>query len=239
MAKNSDEVSNLRHPLRVLITAGPTHEPIDAVRYIANRSSGRMGLALAEAALKRGFPTTLALGPTSLGPPENSHLRLVRFQTAAQLEQLLKELWPSHDVLLMAAAVADYRLAVESGVSASDRGSKKLNRSGDGLRLDLEATPDLLMGLAAMTRSDQIVIGFALESAEGLIDSAKRKLSEKSLSAIVANPLETMDSHEITATVLVRGGQALRPPPNMLKGDFAQWLLDSLPRVHALAAKSG
>src|SRR5688500_9859369 len=100
---------NLTRP-HVLITAGPTHEPIDSVRYIANRSSGRMGLALAEAAMERGWATTLVLGPTPLTPTENSHLRIVRFQSTDDLQSLLGKLWPSHDVLFMAAAVADYRV---------------------------------------------------------------------------------------------------------------------------------
>ena len=91
---------------RVLITAGPTHEPIDAVRYIGNRSSGKMGLALANATLRRGWPTTLLLGPTAINPPDHSQLTTIRFQSAADLRQLLAEYWPKHDVLFMAAAVA-------------------------------------------------------------------------------------------------------------------------------------
>lgn len=221
-------------PLRVLITAGPTHEPIDAVRYIGNRSSGRMGIALAEAALRRGLSTTLALGPTSLRPPEDSHLRLVRFQTAADLEQAMNELWPAHDVLFMAAAVADYRLGEDA---VAEAGSDKLQRRSDGLALNLVATPDLLQALAAKTRPDQTLIGFALEPAERLIDSARRKLSQKGVSAMVANPLQTMDSTEITATVVIRGGQTLQPPASMLKTDFAQWLLDCLPQIREIAGR--
>src|SRR5688500_7711901 len=93
---------------RCLITAGPTHEPIDEVRYLGNRSSGRMGIALAAASTRRGWQTTLLLGPTHLEPPQHSCLKVLRFQTAAELQALLHSQWPLHDVLLMAAAVADY-----------------------------------------------------------------------------------------------------------------------------------
>ena len=95
---------------RLLITAGPTHEPLDQVRYLGNRSSGRMGLALAEAAAARGLPTTLLLGPLEAERFHvHSHLSIERFQTAADLERLLADQWPYHDILFMAAAVADYR----------------------------------------------------------------------------------------------------------------------------------
>ena len=96
---------------RILITAGPTHEPIDPVRYLANRSSGRMGLALAEAAADRQWPVTLLLGPTPLPPPERSMIRTLRFQSTDELGQLLADLWADHDILVMAAAVADFRPA--------------------------------------------------------------------------------------------------------------------------------
>src|SRR5688572_11381267 len=176
-----------REPPKVLITAGPTHEPIDQVRYVGNRSSGRMGIALAQAAIARGWPTTLALGPTELQPPNGSHLRTIRFQTAAQLEALLREQWPTHDVLLMAAAVADYRPAIPAG-------SLKIKRGERPLTIELEPTPDLLLGLAEINRPGQLIIGFALEPQERLLESARRKLQSKRLHAIVANPLETMGS---------------------------------------------
>src|SRR5262245_9381568 len=113
---------------RILITAGPTHEPIDRVRYIANRSSGRMGLALAQAAIARGLRTTLLLGPTHLEPPNHSLLKTLRFRTTAELQNLLARYWPKHDVLFMAAAVADYRPIIKTKV-------EKLKRRPSGITL--------------------------------------------------------------------------------------------------------
>jgi phosphopantothenoylcysteine decarboxylase / phosphopantothenate---cysteine ligase len=213
---------------RVLITAGPTHEPIDAVRYIANRSSGRVGIALAEAAATRGMPTTLLLGPTHLRPdpvPEvSSLLRTIRFQTTDDLQSLLKEHWPAHDVLFMAAAVADYRLAPSPGIAPADR-SSKIPRQRTGLALHLEPTPDLLAELASSTRPDQYLIGFALEPRDRLLESARAKRERKRLDAIIANPLETMDSEAITAMVIFADGEEVAAPPGISKREFAEWLL--------------
>ena len=210
-----------RQKLSVLITAGPTHEPVDAVRYLANRSSGRLGLALAEAAASHGHRVTLLLGPTPLVPPDTTRMALHRFRTAAELQGLLSEHWPSHDVLLMAAAVADYRPVCEQRL-------EKIPRQGQRLMLELEATPDLLSELSAVTRPDQTVIGFALEPADRLEDLAKRKLEAKRLNAIVANPLETMDSENITAIVYLRDGRVLTPPRALTKSAFAEWLLENM-----------
>lgn len=210
-----------RTPCRVLISAGPTHEPIDAVRYLANRSSGRMGLALADTAVRRRLPTTLLLGPTPLDPPDHSGLQVRRFQTTAELRSQLGELWPSHDVLFMAAAVADYR---PTGPLATG----KIARGPESLRLTLEPTPDLLAELAAQRSPQQIIVGFALEHPDRLLERAKSKLDAKHLDAIVANPLATLEAERITATVLLRGGGTLEPPPDLTKAAFADWLLDQL-----------
>ena len=210
-----------RTPCRVLISAGPTHEPIDAVRYLANRSSGRMGLALADTAVRRRLPTTLLLGPTPLDPPDHSDLQVRRFQTTAELREQLGELWPSHDVLFMAAAVADYR---PTGPLATG----KIARGPEALRLTLEPTPDLLAELAAQRSPQQIIVGFALEQPDRLLERAKSKLDAKHLDAIVANPLATLEAERITATVLLRGGGTLEPPPDLTKAAFADWLFDQL-----------
>ena len=206
---------------RILVTAGPTHEPIDRVRYLGNRSSGRMGLALAEAATARGWSTTLLLGPTHLDPPKHSLLNVLRFQTTADLQSLLARYWPNHDVLLMTAAVADYRPIRTSTF-------EKLKRSSSKLNIELEPTPDLLAQVAATSRPDQFLVGFALEPVDQLISSARDKLSRKGLHAIVANPLETMDSTHISATVLLRDGKTLSPAANMTKESFAAWFIEAL-----------
>ncbi len=213
---------------RLLITAGPTWEPIDAVRYLTNRSSGRMGLALAQSSIRRSWPTTLLLGPTPLPPPHTSHCSIRRFQTTAQLKALLAEHWPSHDVLLMAAAVADYRpVDVDP--------TQKRPRHGQGWHLALEPTPDLLANLAQTSRPDQTLIGFALGPADQLIESARRKLAQKHLDAIVANDLTTMDSDTISATLLLRDGRTLSPGRELEKVEFANWLLDELATIRAIA----
>ena len=219
---------------RILITAGPTHEPIDRVRSLNNSSSGRLGIHLAEAAVGREARTTLLLGPTHHAPAEHSLLETKRFQTTSELEELLKATWPSHDVLLMAAAVADYR-------PRNPRLEGKLPRSEAGLTLELEATPDLLAGLAEHSRPDQLRVGWALESRENLRERASRKLARKHLHLIVANPLETIASEAIEPLVLARTGEEPEvlpvPAPRMGKADFAAWLVGAaLDRQRALQA---
>ena len=205
----------------MLITAGPTHEPVDAVRYLANRSSGRLGIALAEAAAARGDRVTLLLGPTPLSPPQNSQVTTRRFQTTAELQELLRELWPGHTVLIMAAAVADYRPARTAGIS------EKRARGDGPWKLELEPTPDLLAEAAANARPDQVTVGFALGPAEGLLDRAREKLTAKHVDAIVANPLETMDADRIHATLLLGDGREIAAPESS-KAEFAVWLLEQI-----------
>lgn len=219
---------------RILITAGPTHEPIDRVRSLNNSSSGRLGIHLAEAAVGREARTTLLLGPTHHAPPEHSLLETKRFQTTSELEALLKATWPTHDVLLMAAAVADYR-------PRDPHLEAKLPRSEAGLTLELEATPDLLAGLAEHSRPDQLRVGWALESRGNLRARAIMKLARKHLHLIVANPLETISSDEIEPLVLARTGEGPGevpvPSPRMAKETFAAWLVkEALDRQRALPA---
>lgn len=215
-------------PLRVLLTAGPTYEPIDAVRFIGNRSSGRMGVALARACALRGWPTTLLLGPVDSAVQKGlgsaaTDVTLHRFRTTDELAALLALHWSAHDVLIMAAAVADFRPRVhESGK----------RRRGDGpMTLDLEPTTDLLEMTAAASRPDQRRIGFALEPEETLETAALEKLQSKDLHAIVANPLDAMDSANVTASVYRRDGTMLSPPPDSPKDAFADWLADHLPQI--------
>lgn len=204
----------------MLITAGPTREPIDAVRYLSNRSSGRLGLALAGAARRAGWSVTLLLGPVEVEPPEG--VALHRFETAGQLEALLAEHFPRCDVLVMAAAVADYRpVSAEAG---------KLDRRGGKRTLELEPVPDLLARCAEEKRAGQRVIGFALERPEELAERAQRKLREKGVDAIVANPLATMDGDRIEAALMGRDGSVDRPGA-MSKAEFAAWLVERIDRL--------
>ncbi|MCB9846367.1 MAG: hypothetical protein H6811_10335 [Phycisphaeraceae bacterium] len=186
---------------RILISAGPTHEPIDAVRYIANRSSGRLGIALAQRAANAAQDVTLLLGPTPLTPTD-SRIALHRFQTTHDLDLLLTEHFPSCDALVMAAAVADYRPASPSPT--------KIRRAANPLTLTLEPTPDLLANCSSRRRPGQAIVGFSLEPAETLPAAAREKLIRKRLDLVVANPLETMDSSDIDAILLYAGGREVR-----------------------------
>jgi phosphopantothenoylcysteine decarboxylase/phosphopantothenate--cysteine ligase len=208
--------------MRVLITAGPTHEPIDAVRFIGNRSSGRLGIALADEAAGRGWDVTLLLGPTHRTPTD-SRVRVRRFRTAAELGALLGEEAEGTDVLVMAAAVADYRPAPGHG-----RPFGKLRREGTTLTLELEPTPDLLAQVAAERRPGQLLVGFALEPREGMVAAAREKMERKGVDLIVANPLESMETETIEAVVLDRGGGEERTKGAVPKDRFARTLADTI-----------
>ena len=228
--------------MRALVTAGPTEEPIDAVRFVGNRSSGRMGIALAEALLAQGFHTVLALGPVRSEQPEllqavqalRTHPRatVIRFRSSHDLEALLRRELPMADLVVMAAAVADYRpAAVLEG---------KLKRSGSGLTLELEGVPDLLASTRADRKPGARVFGFALEPRDRLERSALEKLERKDLAGIVANPLETMDAPDIEGTLFLRDGSVQSAAPagqHVSKERFAAWLADrlveGLPRIGA------
>ena len=216
---------------RLLITAGPTHEPIDAVRYLANRSSGRLGIALAEAAAASGWIVTLLLGPTRASPTD-TRVTTHRFRTTADLDALLQEHLPRCDALVMAAAVADYRPRL-----TEDPAQTKLRRTGETLTLELESTPDLLAGAVGRRRPGQLIVGFALEPRDQLDASARRKLERKGCDAIVANPLETMDAESIEASLYHRDGRVEKTDGPIAKTDFAPWLLDRV--AGALEARTG
>ena len=202
------------------MTAGPTWEPIDEVRYVGNRSSGRMGLEIALATASAGCPTTLVRGPATQGPDSKvENLAQERFETASDLEKILTHQWPHHDVLIMAAAVADFR-PKQQNVSP-----RKIRRNDGPLALDLEAVPDILAQLASKDPPGRTRIGFALEPQETLIESAKEKLHRKSLAGIIANPISTLDSDMIDATFIHANGQSERAAPGPVsKSEFAKWL---------------
>ncbi len=164
---------------RVLITAGPTHEPIDPVRYIGNRSSGKMGVALALEAVNRGARVRLILGPSSL-QPSAPHLQVIRVQTAREMFAAAAAEFEQCDLAIFAAAVADYR----PGKVAD----QKIKKTEDALRIDLVKNPDIAATLGRQKQEHQRLIGFALETQEGE-KHARRKLSGKNLDAIVLNSL--------------------------------------------------
>jgi phosphopantothenoylcysteine decarboxylase/phosphopantothenate--cysteine ligase len=221
--------------IRALVTAGPTHEPIDAVRFIGNRSSGRMALAIARSLADQGCRVTLLAGPgiDPAGSVETAPDRVRRFTTADDLGRLLAEEWPSHDLLVMAAAVADFKPA--------HRTEGTLRRDAAVAPVELVPTGDLLAGLAATTRPDQFVVGFALEDPAELERSAQDKLARKRADVIVANPLATMDSADVDATLFLRDGRVERPADRPIpKPQFAAWLAARiLPDARARLARGG
>ncbi|MGA3067553.1 MAG: phosphopantothenoylcysteine decarboxylase [Tepidisphaeraceae bacterium] len=198
--------------MRTLITAGPTQEPIDAVRYIGNRSSGRMGRALAEAALRAGHVVTLVVGPVSELMPENLHR--IDVQTAQQMYDAVLAEFPHHDLLIMAAAVSDFR--------PKNKTPAKLERGGN-LVLELESTPDILAAAGAIKQPHQRTVGFSLESVPDLTRTA-RKIEQKRVDLIIYNSIETIANANIAATLLYPGGKTERLPSRS-KGEFADILL--------------
>lgn len=202
--------------MRYLITCGPTREPIDAVRYISNRSSGRLGAALAMAARDAGHATTLLAGP-GVNCDGLTGVALHRFESTADLADLLQTHFAECDRLIMAAAVADYRPV--------SRSAGKLPRASQRLTLELEPTPDLVAGLASQKRDGQRIVAFALEEPAEIQSRAAAKLKRKHVDAVVANPLDTMDAATIRPLLLTADGRC-ESPGTMTKGVFANWLIE-------------
>ena len=209
----------------VLITAGPTHEPIDPVRYIGNRSSGKMGYALAEAALRRGANVVLVSGPTALTPPSAAETIFV--ETAQQMRTAVLDRWEKASIVIMAAAVADYHV--------KNAPSEKIKRSGP-MDLHLEANPDILADLGSLRNASgkdtPFLIGFAAETCN-LLENARIKLTKKRLDAIVLNDVArpdigfNSDRNEVT---LVTAQDAIAIP-EASKLDVAQKILDAAIRL--------
>lgn len=164
---------------KILITAGPTYEPIDPVRFVGNRSSGRMGVAIADAAARRGAFVTLILGPSKLSPSEPA-VETIRVETAQQMYEQALRCFPAADAAIMAAAVADYRPA-----EAAD---EKIKKSGEEMNLRLVKNPDIAAALGRDKQAGQIIIGFALET-NNEAANAREKLLKKNMDCIVLNSL--------------------------------------------------
>jgi phosphopantothenoylcysteine decarboxylase/phosphopantothenate--cysteine ligase len=205
--------------LRVLVTAGGTREPIDSVRFVGNSSSGRMGLALAQAARARGANVTVIAANVALDPPAGVAWREVL--TAAELRQACEEEFPMCDILLMAAAVADFR-----PISPAEGKIKKAGRSR--LQVELEPTTDVIAGLAERRRPDQTLIGFAAEHGDRAIECGHAKLAGKRLDAVVVNDISRTDiGFEVEAnevTILTAAGD--RHVPRASKTEIAGAILD-------------
>jgi phosphopantothenoylcysteine decarboxylase/phosphopantothenate--cysteine ligase len=194
--------------VRVLVTAGGTREPIDSVRFLGNSSSSRMGFALAAAARARGAEVTLVAANTSLPAPPG--VQCLRVNTAEELRDACEQEFSSCDVLLMAAAVADFRPSAQAIGKIAKAGRKRL-------QLDFEPTPDVLAALAAQRRNGQVLVGFAAEHGERGVQSAREKLIAKRLDAIVVNDISRADigfdsEHNEVTILTAEGGAAVSPP---------------------------
>jgi phosphopantothenoylcysteine decarboxylase / phosphopantothenate---cysteine ligase len=217
--------------VRVLVTAGGTREPIDSVRFLGNSSSGRMGIALAQAAQGRGADVTLLAANVALARPAGIAWREV--VTAADLEQACEQEFGTCDVLLMAAAVADFRPAAPS--------DGKIKKAGQAsLELELEPTADVLSGLAAQRRDGQTLIGFAAEHGESAIECGREKLLAKGVDALVVNDISRtdigFDADDNEVTILTAGGNPgigeLRVP-RASKAEIAEAILDTVEQLRA------
>ncbi len=208
----------------VLITAGPTREKLDLVRYLTNRSSGRMGYALAEAALRRGARVLLVSGPTALKPPSAAEVTWV--ESASQMLEAVLRLLPQASVVIKAAAVADYTIG--------NPPDEKIKRTGR-MTLELDPTTDILTEIARR-KTSQIVIGFAAET-QNIIENARKKLVAKSLDAIVVNDVSRegigFDSERNAVTILTPSESI--SVPETTKWDVAQSVLDQAVRLRRRA----
>ena len=213
--------------LRVLVTAGGTREPIDAVRYIGNRSSGRMGFAVADEAAALGARVAVVAANVDL--PRSPRVRYVDVSTAAELQAACEEEFAACDVLVMAAAVVDFRPA--------DVHPGKLKKSGDAQDLDvrLERTPDILAGLAARKRPGQTIVGFAAEHGDGALGYGREKLARKGLDAIVVNDVGQVgigfDALDNEVTIITSEGEV--HVPRAAKSAVARMLLGEVRRLRA------
>lgn len=197
--QSNPPISNSRARLKILVTAGPTREPLDPVRYLSNRSSGKMGYAVARAAARRGHAVVLVSGPTALKPPAG--VRLARVNTAAEMLAAVQKHLAWCNALVMAAAVADWRPAQMA------RGKIKKHRGA--MRLDLRPTADILMRIRGR-KGRRLFVGFAAET-ENLLAGARSKLRKKGLDFILANDVSRpdigFDADDNQVTLLSADGQ--------------------------------
>ena len=208
---------------RILVSAGGTREPVDAVRYVGNRSSGRMGVAIAAEARRRGADVTL-LG-ANLAVPAPEGVELIETPTAADLEREALARAAEADVIVMAAAVADYRPAAALGA--------KRPKDAESWTLELEPTTDVLAALGASRRDGQVIVGFAAETGESGLDRARAKLERKGADLFVFNDVSQpgigFDTHDNAVTLVSAAGD--RALPKAPKSEIASAILDEVERL--------
>ncbi len=216
------QVANPRHDLdgeTVLITAGPTQEALDPVRYLTNRSSGKMGYALAEAAASRGGRVILVSGPVHIPPPRN--VTLVRVRSALEMRQAVMEHLQESTIIIKSAAVADYHL--------SEVPAQKRKKTATRWSLELEPTPDILAE-AGQKKGDRLLVGFAAET-QNLIEEARRKLISKNCDMVVANLVSQQgigfESDQNEVTLVLRSGETV-PLARAGKRDVAEQIFDQI-----------
>lgn len=209
--------------LSVVVTAGPTVEPLDPVRYITNRSSGKMGYAIAEAAHARGAHVTLISGPTAIQPPKG--VDVVRIGTTQELYDAVLG-YADADVVIQAAAPADYR--------AREISPTKIKRTGDSLMIELVPNPDIAAALGARKHPGQTLVGFAAET-NNVIENAQGKLKRKSLDLIVANDVTRAGAGFDVDTNIVTliDGEGMKELPMMTKREVADGILDRVAELRA------
>ena len=207
---------------KVLVTAGPTRENIDPVRYLTNRSSGKMGYAVAEAAARRGAHVILVSGPTWLDTPAG--VERIEVQSAEEMHRAVLEKVATCSIVIFAAAVADYRPAEPNG--------QKIKRNREPLTLSLEPTPDILASVAR-NKGERFIVGFAAET-EHVAENARQKLVAKNADLIVANDVSAdgagFDHDTNIVTLFSRDGRDV-PLPRMTKPEVAQRILDEVRRL--------
>jgi phosphopantothenoylcysteine decarboxylase/phosphopantothenate--cysteine ligase len=213
--------------VRVLVTAGGTREPIDSVRYVGNRSSGRMGFALASEAAARGADVTVVAA--NVGLPREQGIHYIDVETAAELEQASLRAFEYADVLVMAAAVADFKPAAPADAKISKAGR-------DELSLSLEPTTDVLAALSERRRPGQVLVGFAAEHGDGGVERARGKLERKRLDAVVVNDISRgdigFDTGDNEVTILIARGED-RHVPLASKALVAGAVLDTIEGLRA------
>lgn len=222
IAEHVDALTRRRRDLEgemLLITAGPTQEALDPVRYISNRSSGKMGYAIAESAAKRGAHVVLISGPVKLTTPQN--VTIIQVQTAQEMRKVVMEQLDRATIIIKSAAVADYYLAVVP--------QQKLKKTAARLSLELDPTPDILAEIG-QRKGDRLLIGFAAET-ENLIEEARRKMISKKCDMLVANMVNRVglgfDSDQNEVDIITRNGQTVHAGPAD-KSEIAERILDQV-----------
>jgi phosphopantothenoylcysteine decarboxylase / phosphopantothenate---cysteine ligase len=207
----------------VVVSAGPTQEPIDPVRYISNRSSGKMGYAIAEAAARRGAKVILVSGPVSIAAPPK--VQVIPIQTAQQMRKAVMEHLEQSTIIIKSAAVADYHIAHVS--------TEKLKKTATRLSLALDPTPDILAEVGRL-KGDRLLIGFAAETGN-LLEEARRKMTSKNCDMIVANLVNKeglgFESDQNEVEILIRSGQRTHVGPASKK-EVAERILDQVATLH-------